>query len=183
MSDNNYFKKYLKYKIKYLKLKEKLKGGSQKLKWQDKITSELNRKLLEDGLQPVFVGDDGNCFFRAISYVLYGTEEKHVELRQKLARSIRDSPLVIEGIPIASDSDISRDGAWVSDELEIRRMSKIIKRPIHVYKNYPTGGSIVDEFLPLLEKEKKKFIYEPVPIIHLSTRDRIGIHYISTKPR
>ena len=29
MSDNNYFKKYLKYKIKYLKLKEKLKGGSQ----------------------------------------------------------------------------------------------------------------------------------------------------------
>jgi len=37
---------------------------------------------------PLAVYGDGNCLFRAVSLGLYGTEERHVELRAKAAIEI-----------------------------------------------------------------------------------------------
>ncbi|EJK72215.1 hypothetical protein THAOC_06270, partial [Thalassiosira oceanica] len=34
-------------------------------------------------LEPVPNAADGNCFFRAVSQILYGTEERHIELRKE----------------------------------------------------------------------------------------------------
>ena len=36
------------------------------------------------GLAPIIVGSDGNCFPRTISYILYRTQEKHVEIRVRI---------------------------------------------------------------------------------------------------
>ncbi|XP_055345289.1 uncharacterized protein LOC129593127 isoform X2 [Paramacrobiotus metropolitanus] len=44
----------------------------------------LNEKLTEMRLKTVDVVGDGNCFYRAMSFALHGTEERHTEIRTKI---------------------------------------------------------------------------------------------------
>jgi len=43
--------------------------------------TDINQQLETIGLQSQPVESDGNCFYRAVSYLLYGTEHKHKKLR------------------------------------------------------------------------------------------------------
>ena len=44
-----------------------------------------NQILTQKSFYPITVDSDGNCFFRSISKVLYGSEENHHEIRYRTA--------------------------------------------------------------------------------------------------
>ena len=44
----------------------------------------VNERLTKLGLKEIKVTGDGNCQFRALSYFLWGTESKHMEMRKQL---------------------------------------------------------------------------------------------------
>ena len=82
---------------------------------------------------------DGNCYFRAISYILTGTEDNHILLRDKvvqhmntgITKQLQDylNQNVEEYIHI---SGISRDGVWATDA-EILATANLLRLDIVVY--------------------------------------------------
>lgn len=82
---------------------------------------------------------DGNCYFRAISYILTGTEDNHILLRDKvvqhmntgITKQLKDylNQDVEEYINI---SGISRDGVWATDA-EILATANLLGWDIVVY--------------------------------------------------
>ena len=46
----------------------------------------------QDKIHVQKVRGDGNCFFRIISLYVHGTEEKHEDIRSKIANEIMSNP-------------------------------------------------------------------------------------------
>ena len=79
---------------------------------------------------------DGNCLFRACSFLLYGTESRHSTIRQAVCDYIHANKDFFEHF-IDEDFDNyvrfkRRNGTW-GDDLEIQAISEIYNRPIHIY--------------------------------------------------
>ena len=82
------------------------------------------------------VQGDGNCFFRALSVVLTGTELNHPSLRKALHQHMCSHP----NITYTSRSQlqrriniIRRNGTWATD-VEIYYMAHLLQTDIHVFK-------------------------------------------------
>ena len=50
---------------------------------------QQNRYLATFGLQRNPIVGDGNCFFRAISFSLFGHEDNHLQLRNMAVETLR----------------------------------------------------------------------------------------------
>ena len=48
--------------------------------------------LVDQGLSEHVVRGDGNCLFRAVSFILFDTESLHMEIRQLAVRTLLDNP-------------------------------------------------------------------------------------------
>jgi hypothetical protein len=55
---------------------------------QEKFIKDLARA----NLSVRDIDADGNCMFRAISYLKYGTEDEHSKIRRRCIKYIRDHP-------------------------------------------------------------------------------------------
>lgn len=104
---------------------------------------------------PVTVGADGNCFFRAVSVALYGTEKAHAQLRllsvieALLCHTLYDSsspdyyaPYVADADLILSDYnkfifDLVKNGSYC-DMLTVLVCSTVVQRPIQTRWPIPT---------------------------------------------
>lgn len=104
---------------------------------------------------PVTVGADGNCFFRAVSVALYGTEKVHAQLRllsvieALLCHTLYDSsspdyyaPYVADADLILSDYnkfifDLVKNGSYC-DMLTVLVCSTVVQRPIQTRWPIPT---------------------------------------------
>ena len=163
----DYKSKYLKYKKKYLDLIEKI-GNEIKVQKAGALTNEdsfndalgspsprspisnLNRetnselfeKLDSMGLIPIRITGDGNCFFRAISKNVTGSEENYEYLRGLLVDSLDRDPFTdIDEVSKKENQELidnyrsgkwKENPTWQSNEYQIRRMAEIIGRTIHV---------------------------------------------------
>ena len=80
--------------------------------------------------QEIPIIGDGNCFFRAISYSLYKTQEKHIFLRKLLYNEFKKN--IYNDLPISKQQveNIQYPGYWINDELFIHVMQIILKRDI-----------------------------------------------------
>lgn len=56
----------------------------------------LSDFLLECGRKSHTITGDGNCYFRAISHLLFGSEDNHLEIRTLLVRFINHNKTVFE---------------------------------------------------------------------------------------
>ena len=65
----------------------------------------LNKQLSEQGLRSIDVIGDGNCLFRAVSKVIYGSENRHVYLRQQAANIVAESGCILDGLTDTSPDD------------------------------------------------------------------------------
>ena len=54
--------------------------------------SVLTTRLARIGRKPVNIIGDGNCFFRSISHQLYGTEDRHPQIRALAIQHLINSP-------------------------------------------------------------------------------------------
>ena len=107
--------------------------------------ADITNMLSISGLKSVDVADDGNCFFRAASYVLYGTQNYHAQLRQQVASKIEEGGSILEGIVdqfpddgldfAAHVKDMRTNGRSVGVDAAIA-LSSLFQRKVVIYIAY-----------------------------------------------
>ncbi len=99
--------------------------------------AELEEQLQSKHLRSIDVAGDGNCFFRAVSMNLFGSEDHHSNLRQSvtsyMVRNI-SSPSSIDDMASCKQRAqcISQDGVWIGEDT-IPITASYLQRDIHVY--------------------------------------------------
>lgn len=85
---------------------------------------------------------DGNCFFRAVSYCVTGSEEQHIQMRDKVVRHMTDPIKVQMERHLGQDlsayvatQGICNDGVWATD-IEILSAASLLGVDILVYALY-----------------------------------------------
>ncbi|XP_078582369.1 uncharacterized protein LOC144865469 isoform X1 [Branchiostoma floridae x Branchiostoma japonicum] len=133
--------------------------GNDQLELADQLNLSVERYLniqernvpLEAPISPIRIIGDGNCFYRAISYLICGTQDYHDVLRQRtveymstLSEDVYRPWLAFEHPEKTMDQYLSRDGrsmqnrhpadleAWAT-QVEINAMSSLLGRRIFVY--------------------------------------------------
>ncbi|XP_035669263.1 uncharacterized protein LOC118411233 isoform X2 [Branchiostoma floridae] len=133
--------------------------GNDQLELADQLNLSVERYLniqernvpLEAPINPIRIIGDGNCFYRAISYLICGTQDYHDVLRQRtveymstLSEDVYRPWLAFEHPEKTMDQYLSRDGrsmqnrhpadprAWAT-QVEINAMSSLLGRRIFVY--------------------------------------------------
>lgn len=96
----------------------------------------LDQRILVTGLQQEIMKDDGNCQFRALSYQLYGTQDRHAAVRAATVahmRRLREEYGVffIDDEFDAFLTNMAREKTW-GDELTIRAAADAFGCTVHV---------------------------------------------------
>jgi len=102
----------------------------------------LGKRLLAERLECLQMDmremdDDGNCQFRALSYELFGTQDRHKEVRQLATRHMEKSPDLYQ-VFFEEEHEfktylegMTKNGVW-GDELTLRAVADAIGVKIHV---------------------------------------------------
>jgi hypothetical protein len=125
---------------------------SQVNKYQDdrKIFDEL---LLSQGLVTIPIDGDGNCLFRSVSFIIYGTDEHFALIRYFVCIYVRKFPSkCFQTSPSASVvqayvDKMSKDKEW-GDEIALRAISCLYERPVKVFITDGEGGVTVHPEFP-----------------------------------
>lgn len=142
------------------------------------VDEELDLHAFSDFLHPMGlairdVANDGNCFFRAVSDQLYGTEQFHYDLRQRACDYIvRNKQLFIDFVNDDQSfdeyvADMRTDGIW-ADHIEIQAISMTCGVNIRVHQSGKPSYDI------------RNHLAADAPVIHLSYH--FGEHYASVRP-
>lgn len=82
------------------------------------------------------INGDGNCFYRAISYVITGSQSQHSAVRRAIVdhmRAIGDRLIASGRIEqYIADNAVERSGTWATDT-EINAASHLLKTSIYIY--------------------------------------------------
>ena len=144
-----------------------------------KFLESHNRKL-----QPIL--GDGNCLFRALSYLLFGSEEHHQQVRQTLVEFTVINRTVLSNYCLTSIEDhtahMKYDTVWGTD-LEIRAAAAYLRLPIYVCTQRSQNLQYYWEcFQPLsnltpLKQSYCSNILQTQAIHHLELAHRSRCHY------
>ena len=98
---------------------------------------KVNKELPEPKRSYCTKGD-GNCYFRAISYVLSGTEDNYALMRKHVVTHMRSVKKEIEGLlnqdvgEYLNQSQMQENGTWAT-ETEILATANLLNCDIHIY--------------------------------------------------
>lgn len=111
---------------------QRLENGAE-----DRFAAARERAKL-DGLVPRNVGGDGACLFRAISFCLYRTEQRHPELRMAAVNYLDSNAAQLEKFLVIGQSmslylSNLAQPTWQGDERELWALANHLKIPIRVY--------------------------------------------------
>eukprot|EP00177_Eucheuma_denticulatum_P001843 GFKZ01003289.1.p2 GENE.GFKZ01003289.1~~GFKZ01003289.1.p2 ORF type:complete len:424 (+),score=65.08 GFKZ01003289.1:555-1826(+) len=140
---------------------------------QELDIESFSRLLEGSGLTIRDVSNDGNCFFRAVSDQLYGTEDYHMKLRERACNYLslhkEHYRFFVDDEQSFEDyvSDMRKDGVW-ADNLELQAISMACDANIRVHQSGKPSYDIRNH----LEKNARA--------IHLSYH--FGEHYASVRP-
>ena len=111
------------------------------------IDQDFVKELTASGARVVECAKDGNCLFRAISCQLYGSPERHAEVRRKAVQYMRSQPERFKWLvdpPTPEQLEVylrarefpMRDGVgeW-GDHPEILALEEVYDRPIEIYSH------------------------------------------------
>ncbi|KAL3886716.1 hypothetical protein ACJMK2_026694 [Sinanodonta woodiana] len=111
------------------------------------IYSYLSELLMQTGRQIDYIRGDGNCFFRALSKVIYGTESCHKQIREAVVDVIQKYPkkfeayLDLDGGGIRNHTQEMRQlGTWAT-QTEIYAAATLLQRDIYVLSPDPGGDN------------------------------------------
>lgn len=135
----------------------------------------LENALVGRGLKLRIVSDDGNCLFRAVSYLVNGKDSEHAEVRANVISYMTANREHFEPFVSGYDFDsylmtMSCDGEYGTN-LEVQALSEVYLRPVEVY--HDEGGS--DQPMNIFQGDN----YNPLPI-RLSYHR--GNHYNAVEP-
>ena len=141
----------------------------------DTADGRLRERLARQGLEPVDVAGDGNCFFRAVSHQLFSTDEHHHQVRTGAINYMIQNPeIFIESI--AEDSFLtyitamSRSGTWC-DNAVIQAVANANNCQIFI-----TESATNFQEQTVITPQSSGCVPSQIHIGHLEE-----IHYVSTK--
>lgn len=133
----------------------------------------FSHSLEPSGLAIRDVSNDGNCFFRAVSDQLYGTEEYHMKLRERACDYLlahKDHYQCFVDDEQSFDdyvADMRADGVW-ADNLELQAISMVYNVNIRVHQSGKPSYDI------------RNHLGRNSRAIHISYH--FGEHYASVRP-
>ena len=99
----------------------------------------LDQRLKAYGLQEKTIKGDGNCQFRSLADQLFGTPDRHVEVRRmviaQLTRNSDDYSVFVPDDYSDYVRKMSKDGEW-GDHLTLQAASDVYGRRICVLSTY-----------------------------------------------
>ena len=124
---------------------------------------------------------DGNCQFRALSLGLYGSEDRHAEVRANIVQHLRENPATYAGFVEGAEgfanyvNRISRDGEW-GDEITLRAFEHCNGRGVRVLSDNEQNPVINPTFEGPLE--------DAITITHYGELQRHQAHtrIVETRP-
>ncbi|KAH9249687.1 hypothetical protein BASA81_012483 [Batrachochytrium salamandrivorans] len=99
---------------------------------------------MRNGMQVIDVSPDGNCLFRAMSILLFGTQDQHGDIRTKVCEYLLSESARFELFLVAENDtgmeftfadyvkNMRKPGEW-GGEPELRILEEIYDRPIEMY--------------------------------------------------
>ena len=141
-------------------------------------------------LEHVPITADGNCFFRAVSRILYGTEVRHMELRKEACDWMMNNldKIYNETRYTNYDDSSGREGPenpWehvermrkpgeYADAAEVKATHNALRRSVHIYYS--------------ISEEPHKFNYDggatgpPIILLRTNGSSRTACHYSALRP-
>lgn len=112
-------------------------------------TRTLAGFLLQHDRRLYPITGDGNCYFRAISFILFGTEDNHLEVRTLLARFVGLNGKLFEKrlVPEVNESTVQkhvmklcRSSQWAT-HIEVFATATLFEVPVYycTHAQVPTG--------------------------------------------
>jgi hypothetical protein len=101
----------------------------------------LEQDLSSRGLTTIDVLGDGNCFYRAACYGLYGCDTWHADLRRRNAEYVMQAGSLLEGLVSAANNTelfskyveaMLTDGESVGEEAVVA-LTNVCKREVHIF--------------------------------------------------
>lgn len=133
----------------------------------------FSRSLYSSGLCIRDVSNDGNCFFRAVSDQLYGSEDYHMKLRERACDYLmlhkEHYRFFVDDEQTFDDyvAEMRTDGVW-ADNLELQAISMACNVNIRVHQSGKPSYDI------------RNHTARDANVIHLSYH--FGEHYASVRP-
>lgn len=119
------------------------------------------------------VRGDGNCFFRAISAVVSGSEAEHMTVRTAVTKHVSDHPdmyrtfLMSRGGMTKYMSSMTRSREWATDT-EIMATATLLRTVIMVYSPIQFGGKTEYHWQTFKPLDNPEMTY---PVIYLSNEN------------
>ena len=143
--------------------------------------SVLTSRLARIGRKPVNIVGDGNCFFRSVSHQLYGTEDRHPQIRAFAIQYLINCPEHF--IEYNTDQSwlqylqrMSRLGTW-ADHIIIQAVANANNIRINITESAPNFSESTTVSSIYAESETQPRNLRDIYIGHLEE-----LHYISTTP-
>ncbi|XP_050432528.1 uncharacterized protein LOC126840678 [Adelges cooleyi] len=139
------------------------------LKLKRPLDYRANKKILGTPSKYKFIGGTGNCFYRALSYVVTGTEHNQFLLRTKISQVVRTNDKILHFLDGEEELtkylkliNINEEDTW-STSVDVLAAAILLNTSIYIYnsikerwyffsKDYPAAYSSVST-------ENERFIY------------------------
>ena len=143
--------------------------------------SVLTTRLARIGRKPVNTIGDGNCFFRSVSHQLYGTEDRHPQIRAIAIQHLINSPEHF--VEYNTDQSwlqylqsMSRLGTW-ADNIIIQAVANTNNLRINITESAPNFSESTTVKSIHAESENQRRNLRDIYVGHLEE-----LHYVSTTP-
>ena len=98
--------------------------------------------LAQQGRRRNLTRGDGNCFFRAVSHVIHGTQDSHVQVRKSLVTFVERNRDMFELFVMSGTFEdhittMRREGAW-GTQVELWAAASFYQVPFYVCSPHPT---------------------------------------------
>ena len=143
--------------------------------------SVLTTRLARIGRKPVNIIGDGNCFFRSISHQLYGTEDRHPQIRALAIQHLINHPEHFVEYNTHQSclqylQSMSRLGTW-ADHIIIQAVANANNLRINITENEPNFSESTTISSIYAESEAHRRNLRDIYVGHLEE-----LHYLSTTP-
>ena len=103
----------------------------------------INHLCIQQPTEITNVKGDGNCFFRAIAFLITGNEEDHTDVRysitQYISSGVLDTFLGMTGDIYLDSTNMKYDGIWGTD-IEIHAAAQLFQHDVFVYHIWGNTG-------------------------------------------
>jgi len=103
------------------------------------LLSRQNRKVIS-------VLGDGNCFFRALSMIIYGSQEEHERVRGVIVENIEQNPenfiaLLPPRRTVQQHTEVMKNSRVWATQVEIQAAVEVYGVPLYLFTQTPTRNS------------------------------------------